>query len=65
MKAYIITQEQREALLKELELQNFKNKDGQFFVNQDAFKVSQEFVDLLSDSIHRRFHYIVCTHLDK
>lgn len=57
-KVYLITEEQKQALLKELELEKFKTPDQ--FAITDAEKKAQ--LDAV-DSMHRRFHYLVCTAL--
>ncbi len=65
MKAYIITEEQKQALFKELELEKLKLKDGTFFVNQDALTDKKQLAEMLSEVIHRRMNYIIQSHLDK
>ncbi len=55
MKAYIITEEQKTALLNELRLEYFKTPD-QFAVTPEQKKAQ---LDAL-ENVHRRFHYHVC-----
>ena len=55
MKAYIITEEQKEALLKSLELERLNTPD-QFAITDEQRQIQKRAVE----SIHRRFHYEVC-----
>lgn len=55
MKAYIITEEQFQALLKEMELEKFKTPDQ--FATTDEQRAAQE---KAVRSIHHRFHCVVC-----
>lgn len=55
MKAYIITEEQFQSLLKELELEKFKTPD-QFAITDEQKEAQKRAVEC----IHRRFHYVVC-----
>jgi hypothetical protein len=58
-RAYIITEAERTALLKELELERFKTPD-QFCLTPEAKKIQLDAVD----AMHRRFHYLVCKALE-
>lgn len=60
MKTYTITEDTRNAMLKELELEKFKTPD-QFAVTEEQKKAQRDAVD----SMHRRFIYVVLSHLDK
>lgn len=55
MKAYIITEEQYQALLKDLELEKFMTPD-QFAVTDEQRTAQRQAVE----SIHRRFYFCVC-----
>lgn len=55
MKAYIITEEQKEALLKALELEKMHTPD-QFATTPELRAMQTKAVE----SIHRRMHYEVC-----
>jgi len=55
MKAYILTEEQFTALLKELELEKFKTPD-QFAVTGKQKDAQRRAVE----NIHHRFHCVVC-----
>jgi hypothetical protein len=58
MKVYLLTQAEKEALLKELELEKFKTPD-QFQITDGTRKAQLDAVD----SMHRRFHYVVSKYL--
>lgn len=58
MKVYIITEAEKQALLKELELEKFKTPD-QFQITDEQREVQLRAVD----SMHRRFHCLVCAAL--
>lgn len=55
MIAYIITEEQKTALLKELELEKFKTPSQFAITEEDRAAQLRAVAD-----IHRRFHYLVC-----
>lgn len=55
MKVYIVTEAEKEALLKALELVKFHTPD-QFARTPEQRQAQTDAVD----SIHRRFHYEVC-----
>ena len=55
MKVYQLTEAERDALLKELELEKFKTPD-QFCITPEA---RQAQIDAVA-SMHRRFHCVVC-----
>lgn len=57
MKHYVLTEEQREALLKVLELE--KHKRSQFLKPED-----EEQEKRIRDEVHRSFHYHVCRALE-
>lgn len=54
-RVYLITEEEKDALLKTLELETFKTPD-QFCFTPEMKKAQLDAVD----SMHRRFHYHVC-----
>ena len=55
MVAYIITEEQKQALLKELELEKFRTP-SQFAITDEERHAQSRAVE----DIHRRFHHLVC-----
>lgn len=55
MRQYVLTEDQFQALLKELELEKFKTPD-QFAVTE----AQQEAEKRAVENIHRRFHMAVC-----
>jgi hypothetical protein len=59
MKVIVITEAEKTALLKELELEKFKTPD-QFCITPEMREAQLNAVD----SMHRRFHYLVCKALD-
>lgn len=59
MRAYIISEEQKRALLMELELEKFKTPD-QFAITPEQRQAQKDAVE----AIHRRFHCIVCRFID-
>lgn len=54
-RVYLITEEQKSAMLKELELEKFKTPD-QFCITDEARQAQLKAVD----DMHHRFHCIVC-----
>jgi hypothetical protein len=52
---YLITEAEKDAVLKELELEKF-HTPSQFACTPEQRKAQSEAVE----DIHRRFHYIVC-----
>ena len=58
MKAYIITEEEKQALLKDLELEKL-HKPDQFAATPEE----QEMQKRVAEHMHRCFHVIVCKHL--
>ncbi len=55
MKQYVLTEEQFQSLLKELELEKF-HTPSQFAITDEQRKAQRDAVN----DIHRRFHYLVC-----
>ena len=55
MRVYIITEEQKEALLNELRLEKFQTPD-QFALTPEQKQAQLDAVE----NLHRRFHYHVC-----
>ena len=55
---YLVTEEQKQALLKELELEKFRTPD-QWAVTDEQKKAQRDAVE----SIHRRFVYHICNTL--
>jgi len=58
-RVYIVTEEEKQALLKALELEKFKTPD-QFALTDEQRKAQRDAVE----SVHRRFHYLVCKALE-
>lgn len=54
----ILTETERDALLRELELEKFKTPD-QFALTDEQKEAQREAVE----AIHRRFHYVVAKYL--
>jgi hypothetical protein len=59
MRVYVITEAEKTALLKELELERFKTPD-QFALTPEQKQAQASAVE----SMHRRFHYHVCKALE-
>lgn len=64
MRVYIITEEQKQTLFKELELEALKAKDGYLIFNGEQLPPAQ-FQSLVAQEIHRKMIYHVCVALDK
>ncbi len=59
MKYYVLTEEQKNALLKDLEFEKFKTPD-QFCITEEAKQAQLNSVE----TMHRRFHCIVARALE-
>lgn len=58
MRAYIITEEQKQALLNELALEKFQESQ---FIKPEMSEQERH----MRETVHRAFHCIVCRHLEK
>lgn len=59
MKYYVLTEEQRTALLKSLELEKFRENDH--FIQH---AIDNKDPKALLAAVHRKFHHCVCSALD-
>lgn len=59
MRAYIITEEQYQALLKELELEKFKCRDGGLYIVNGDQLPPDKLQHMMAEAIHRRMLCVV------